>query len=144
MNKVILIGRLTADPELRYLANENNSGVCRFTVAVESYVKKESKEKNVYFINCVCFGKRAETIGKYFFKGDKIALSGKLHVRNYTDKAGNKRYSTDVVVYEFDFCEKNEKRNSESAAGDTSVKFPSEQADGFYSMGDNDNSDLPF
>ena len=99
MNKVILIGRLTKDPELRYAAG-SGTAVCRFTVAINRQFKKDETD----FINCVAFGKTAEFIEKYFKQGSKAVVAGRIQTGSYTNKDGNKVYTTDVVVEEIDFA----------------------------------------
>ncbi len=139
MNKVILLGRLTRDPEVRFTQSAEPMAICRFALAVDRSTVKDG-ERKADFINCISFGKRGETIGQYFRKGNKIAVTGRLQVSEYTDQSGNRRYSTDVVVDEFDFCEsKNDGSYSVPAKPDTS------QSEGFYSVNDiNDDEDLPF
>jgi single-strand DNA-binding protein len=98
MNKVVLIGRLTKDPELRFAAGSGNA-VSRFSVAVTRQFKKEETD----FINCVAFGKTAETISQYLTKGSQIALSGSIRTGSYDAQDGTKRYTTDVAVDSFEF-----------------------------------------
>lgn len=107
MNRVILLGRLARDPEVRYTQSAEPLAVCRFTVAVDRPYSRNRQEGDptADFINCVCFGKRGENIGQHFRKGNKIAAQGRLQVSNYTDLQGNKRYSTDVIVEDFEFVE---------------------------------------
>lgn len=107
MNKVILIGRMVRDPEIRFTQGVEPLTVCRFAVAVDRPYSRNRQEgePTADFINCVCFGKRAENIGQYFCKGNRIAVTGRLQVSSYTDQQGNKRYSTDVVVEDFEFVE---------------------------------------
>lgn len=102
MNKVVLVGRLTKDPELRYAAG---SGIptSLFTVAVNRQRKKDEAD----FINCVAFNKTAELIAQYFVKGRRIAISGRIQTDSYTAQDGTKRYTTDVVVETFDFIDSN-------------------------------------
>lgn len=99
MNKVVLIGNLTKDPELNFTAG-SGTAVARFTVAVARMKKGESD-----FINCIAFGKTAETIAQYFFKGSKIAIEGHIQTGSYDAKDGTKRYTTDVIVDRFEFVE---------------------------------------
>ena len=110
MNNCILIGRLCADPELRYLANANNTAMVRFTVAVDRGLSKEKKAEAEQkgqlvadFINCVCWGKTAELIGRYFNKGSQIAIQGRIQTGSYEAQDGTRRYTTDVVVDRFEF-----------------------------------------
>ncbi len=91
MNKVILIGRLGKDPEVRYAQAAEPLAVCNFSVAVDRPFSKnrQEDEPTVDFINCVCFGRRGENIGQYFRKGSRIAVTGRLQVSSYTDQQGN-------------------------------------------------------
>ena len=98
MNKVILIGRLTKDPELRYAAG-SGTAVCRFTVAINRQFKKDETD----FINCVAFGKTGETITQYLTKGRQIAVTGSIRTGSYDAQDGTKRYTTDVVVEQMEF-----------------------------------------
>ena len=98
MNKVILIGRLTKDPELRYAAG-SGTAVCRFTVAINRQFKKDETD----FINCVAFGKTGETITQYLTKGRQIAVTGSIRTGSYDAQDGTKRYTTDVAVESFEF-----------------------------------------
>lgn len=101
MNKVVLVGRLTKDPELRYAAGSGVS-TCRFTVAVNRMKKDEAD-----FINCVAFNKTAELIAQYFLKGRQIAIAGHIQTGSYLKDDGAKVYTTDVVVETFDFIDSN-------------------------------------
>ena len=110
MNNCTLIGRLCADPELRYLANANNTAFSRFTIAIDRNYNKEKKEEEMTagrpvadFIGCVCWGKTAELIGRYFNKGKEIALQGRIQTGSYEAQDGTRRYTTDVVVERFYF-----------------------------------------
>lgn len=107
MNKVILFGRLTRDPEVRYSQAAEPLAVCRFSVAVKREFAKEG-DITADFINCVAFGKKGEVIGRYFHKGSRIALTGRLQVSQYKDKNGNNRYSTDVIVIDMEFVDTKE------------------------------------
>lgn len=111
MNKVVLLGRLVRDPEVKYAAS--GKVVCKFTLAVDRpYAKDTPKEAD--FISCVVFGKVAETVGNNVNKGQRLLVSGSIRTGSYTDKQGNKRYTTDVWVDEFEFVEK---RGSGAPAG---------------------------
>ena len=117
MNKVILIGRLTKDPELRFAAG-SGTAVSRFTVAVNRQFKKDETD----FISCVAFGKTAETIAQYFTKGKQIAISGSIRTGSYDAQDGTKRYTTDVAVDTFDFISSGNKVDEQGlkdAFGDT-------------------------
>ena len=103
MNKVVLIGRLTKDPELSYAAG-TGTAVCRFTLAVTRPFKKDETD----FIRCVAFNKTAETIGQYLTKGRQIAIAGRIQTGSYEAQDGTKRYTTDVVVENFEFIGNNQ------------------------------------
>ena len=111
MNKVVLMGRLTRDPELRFAA-VSGKGVCRFTVAINRQFKRDESD----FINCVAFGKPGETISEHFAKGNRIALTGNIRTGSYEAQDGTKRYTTDVVVESFEFIEA---KNSTSSNDDS-------------------------
>lgn len=102
MNNVSLIGRLTADPEIKY--THNQKAFTRFTVAVDRPTK-QSEEKQADFINCTAWNQTAEFVCKYFTKGQRIALTGAIRTGSYTDKDGCKRYTFDVWVNNVEFCE---------------------------------------
>lgn len=117
MNKCVLIGRLTKDPELRFLPGSGKAN-CRFTIAVNREYKKDETD----FINCVAWGKTAETMSQYLFKGSKVAIEGHIQTGSYTNKEGHKVYTTDVVIDRFEFVGgKNEGQapsNNQSSFGD--------------------------
>ena len=98
MNKSILLGRLTSDPEIRYTQGDQASCIARFTVAADRKYKKQGEESVADFINCVAFGKTGEFVEKYFAKGDKILVCGRLQSGSYTNKDGVVVYTTDLVV----------------------------------------------
>lgn len=134
MNTVNLMGRITRDPETRYSQSAEPIAVTRFSVAVNRKYKKDG-EQEADFINCVAFRKTAEIIEKYFTKGKMIGIVGRIQTGSYTDKQGNKRNSTDVVVEEVCFCGDKEDRTTNTQ----------QDSDDFYSAetGINDD-DLPF
>lgn len=111
MNKICLAGRLTRDPEIRYTEN-NKTVICNITVAVDRRQKDANGEKQADFIPCVLFGKAAETCGNYFAKGHRIALEGRLQVRNFTGRDGVKKWFYEVVVDNFDFIETKAEANA--------------------------------
>lgn len=144
MNRVILMGRLTRDPEIRYTEGENNLCIARYTLAVDRRRKKEG-EQNADFINCVAFGKAAEHAEKYYHKGIKICVSGRIQTGSYTNKDDVKVYTTEVVVEEQEFAE------SKSAPGQSSqnqtgqpAPNPETDADGFMNVPDGIEDELPF
>lgn len=132
MNKVILIGRLTKDPELRYAAG-SGTAVCRFTVAINRQFKKDETD----FINCVAFGKTGETIAQYFTKGRQIALAGNIRTGSYQAQDGTKMYTTNVIIENFEFVGNNSNNQSTWSEQDNS--------DGsFEDMTPVDDGDMPF
>ncbi|MDU2106222.1 MULTISPECIES: single-stranded DNA-binding protein [Clostridium] len=137
MNKVILIGRLTKDPELRFTAG-SGMAVSRFTVAVNRQFKKDETD----FINCVAFGKTAETISQYLTKGRQIAVIGSIRTGSYDAQDGTKRYTTDVAVESFEFIGNSGQANNQ---GNTQESTP---FDGGWDMESDitpvDDGDMPF
>jgi len=134
MNKVILIGRLTKDPELNFAAG-TGTAVCRFSLAVTRPFKKDETD----FINCIAFGKRAETIAQYLTKGRQIAITGSIRTGSYDAKDGTKRYTTDIVGDSFEFIGSNGNNNQGGPAQDNNSQ------DSFYDdMTPVDNGDMPF
>lgn len=131
MNKVILMGRLTRDPDVRYTQGSNSMCIARYTLAVDRRFKRDGQE-GADFIPCVAFGKGGEFAEKYLHKGTKIAVSGRIQTGSYTNKDGQKVYTTEVVVEEQEFAESKGTQN------------PAETADGFMSIPDGIDEDLPF
>ena len=121
MNKAILMGRLTKDPELRMTGNQ--IPVATFTVAIDRNFKDASGNKQTDFINCVAWRKTAELISQYFTKGRMIAIVGSIQVRSWDDKEGNKRYSTEVIVDEFSFTGDNKQQTSQQSNADGAMPF---------------------
>lgn len=143
MNKVILMGRLTRNPEVRYGAGENSTAVARYTIAVERRFKRDG-EQSADFIGCVAFGRNAEFAEKYLRQGTKIVLTGRIQTGSYTNRDGQKVYTTDIVVEEQEFAE------SKTAAGNGGqnnysrpLAAPSD-ADGFMNIPDGIDDELPF
>ena len=114
MNKVILMGRLTRDIEVRYSQGENPMAVARYTLAVQRKFKREG-EQDADFISCVAFGKAAEFAEKYLRQGTKVVISGRIQTGSYTNRDGQKVYTTDIVVEEQEFAES--KTASEANSG---------------------------
>lgn len=132
MNKVILIGRLAKDIEVKYTQSSEPLAIAKFTMAVD---RPYSKKKNDYaktsdFFNCTLFGKRAEVLSQYVHKGNRLAVSGRIQIDDYTDKDGNKKKLTDIIVEDFDFIESKSSNNTSSG-----------QNNGFYESDDED--DIP-
>ena len=105
MNKVILMGRLTRDPEVRYSQGENATAVARYTLAVDRRFNRNNDEQTADFINCVAFGRAGEFAERYFHKGTKIAVTGRIQTGSYTNKDGATVYTTDVVADRVEFLE---------------------------------------
>ena len=138
MNKVILMGRLCADPEVRYSQNQNQTAVARYRLAVDRIFKREG-EQTADFISCVAFGKAAEFAEKYLRQGTKIAITGRIQTGSYTNREGQKVYTTDVVVEEQEFAE------SKGASGNIEGSAPqATDPDGFMSLPDGIDEELPF
>lgn len=114
LNKWIGIGRLTKDPDVRYTQGEKSMAIARYTLAVDRKFKKEG-EQSADFISCVAFGKAGELAEKYLHKGMKIAVIGRIQTGSYTNKDGQKVYTTDIVVEEHEFCEKKGEGESQNA-----------------------------
>lgn len=104
MNKVILCGRLTRDPEVRYSSGENQTAVARYTLAVDRRFKRQGDEQTADFINCVVFGRGAEFAENYLHQGTKIIAEGRIQTGSYTNKDGQRVYTTDVVVENQEFA----------------------------------------
>lgn len=144
MNKVILMGRLTRDVEVRYSQGENSVAIARFTLAVDRRFKRQG-EQDADFISCIAFGKTAEHAEKYYRQGLKIAVTGRIQTGSYTNKDGQKVYTTEVVVEESEFAES--KSSSEGSNGTQSSSRPapsSAAGDGFMNIPDGIDEELPF
>lgn len=136
LNSAILMGRLTADPELR--TTNSNISVCPFTVAVDRAYQKQGEEKQTDFINCVAWRHNAEFVTKYFTKGQMIAVEGSIQTRSYEDKDGNKRTAVEVVVDRASFCGgKNENASNNTQANISTPDVVFDEAASF-------SDDLPF
>lgn len=141
LNHVTLIGRMTADPELRYTGQ--NTAVCSFTLAVERDIKADG-EKQTDFIDCVAWRQAAEFICKYFTKGNMTAVTGRLQLRDWKDKDGNKRRSAEVVTEHIYFCEgKKVAENGGQRAGNDKLESLKKYGATFKEEAD-DGTDLPF
>lgn len=143
MNKVILIGRLTRDPDVRYSqTGEGSMAVARYTLAVDRRIKKDG-EQSADFISCVAFGRAGEFAEKYLHQGTKIAITGRIQTGSYTNKDGIKVYTTDVVVEEQEFAES--KSAGSSAASSTPSTHAGSAGDGFMNIPDGvEDEGLPF
>lgn len=144
MNKVILMGRLTRDPEVRYGAGENSTAVARYTIAVDRRFKRGG-EQSADFIGCVAFGRNAEFAEKYLRQGTKIVLTGRIQTGSYTNRDGQKVYTTDIVVEEQEFAESKAAAAGNGGQGNYSraSSAPSD-ANGFMNIPDGIDDELPF
>lgn len=147
MNKVILMGRLTRDPDVRYTQGENPMAIARYTLAVDRRFKREG-EATADFISCVAFGKQAEFAEKYFRQGIRIVITGRIQTGSYTNRDGNKVYTTDVVVEEQEFAESKNAQNgaegSSNTQSNTVAGQPTVDPDGFMNIPDGIDEELPF
>lgn len=118
MNRVILMGRLTRDPEIRYTQGENSMAIARFTVAVDRRGRRNQDngdQQTADFISCTAFGRTAEFVQKYFTQGRRILLQGRIQTGSYTNKEGQRVYTTDVIADDVEFCDS--KNGEGNAAG---------------------------
>lgn len=138
MNKAILMGRLTRDPDVRVSTGERAMTVARYTLAVDRRAKRDGNDQTADFISCVAFDRAAEFAEKYLHQGTKVLVTGRIQTGSYTNKDGQKVYTTDIVVEEQEFCESKAAGNSRPAPN-TSV------GDGFMNLPDGmDDEGLPF
>ena len=146
MNKVILMGRLTRDPEVRYSQGDNSMAIARYTLAVDRRFRRNNDgEQTADFIGCVAFGRSAEFAEKYFRQGLKVIVTGRIQTGSYTNKEGQKIYTTDVVVEDQEFAES--KAVSDANAGSFRQAAPSpapDAGDGFMNIPDGIDEELPF
>lgn len=139
MNKVILIGRLTKDIELRY-TQTNNTAVASFSLAVNRKFVKPGEERQADFFNIIAWNKLAENISKYLFKGNQVAISGRLETRSWDDQNGQKHYVTEVIAEEIDFIGSKNKQNNEAILNSPTPINKNDDTSDFICNGD----DLPF
>lgn len=148
MNKVVLMGRLTKDPSVKYTQGDSPLAVSRFTLAVDRRFRRQSEggdDQTADFISCVAFGKQGEFVEKYAHKGTKFVVSGRIQTGRYTNKDGQTVYTTDVVVEEIEFAEsKSSQAASEAGGSALAGNAPSGADDGFMNVPDEIDEDLPF
>ena len=149
MNKVVLMGRLTRDPEVRYSQGENALAIARYTLAVDRRFRRNNDgEQTADFIGCVAFGRQAEFAEKYLRQGTKIAITGRIQTGSYTNREGQKVYTTDVVVEEQEFAESRAEAEANRASFQRqSAPSPAPSADagdGFMNIPDGIDEELPF
>ena len=137
MNKVILVGRLTRDPEVRYSQGDHATAFARYTVAVDRRFKRDG-EPTADFIPCVVFGRSAEFAEKYFRQGMRVSISGRIQTGSYTNKDGVKVYTTEVIVEEQEFAESRAESDASKANQRADV------GDGFSNIPDGIDEELPF
>lgn len=137
MNKVVLMGRLTRDPDTRYTQGENSMAISRFTVAVDRRGKKQGGQQNADFPSCKAFGKTAESIQKWLHKGTKICLEGHIQTGSYKSKDGYTVYTTEVIVDNWEFAE------SKNAGAETQ-REDKEDESGWMNIPDGIEEELPF
>lgn len=139
MNKAILMGRLTKDPELRY-TSVNNTAVCSFTLAVNRRFSRQGEERQADFIPVVAWTKLAEFCGKYFQKGQQVAVVGRIQTRTWDDAEGKRHYVTEVIADEAHFADSRRSDGGQTRTPDISTER--DQVDGFYPLDEDD--ELPF
>lgn len=145
MNKVILMGRLTRDPEVRYTQGDSPMAIARYSLAVERRFNRNNEENNTDFINIVAFGKAGEFAEKYFRKGMKVLVTGRIQTGSYTNKDGIKIYTTDVVAEDQEFTEsKASNGNSNANAMPDPYATSNVGSDGFMNIPDGIDEELPF
>ena len=162
MNRVILMGRLTRDPDIRYSSGENGMQIARYTLAVDRRTRRQEGQPTADFISCVAFGRSAEFAERYLHKGIKIAITGRIQTGSYTNRDGNKVYTTDVIVEDQEFAESKNASDANSQAygggydrapaPDYGASAPAaaapapadDQSDGFMNIPDGIDEELPF
>ena len=146
MNKVILMGRLTRDPEVRYAQGENAMAIARFSLAVDRRRQNNSDGQTADFINIVAFGRLGEFAEKYLHKGTKVALTGRIQTGSYTNKDGVKVYTTDIIAEDIEFAESKNSSGGDGGytGGGNSRPAPASAGDGFMNIPDGIDEELPF
>ena len=151
MNKVVLMGRLCKDPEVRYSAGDNSMAIARYTLAVDRRFRRDG-EQSADFIGCVAFGKAAEFAEKYFRQGTKLVVSGRIQTGSYTNRDGQKVYTTDVVVEDQEFAESKAINSGSNTSGNPNpvnanpmpAASQASSGDGFMNIPDGIDEELPF
>lgn len=155
MNKVILMGRLTRDPEVRYSAGDSSMAIARYTLAVDRRFRRDGNDQQTAdFIGCVVFGRGAEFAEKYLRQGTKVVVTGRIQTGSYTNRDGQKVYTTDVVVEEQEFAESKAaasehsggmmRQPSPAAAAPMPSPSQASSGDGFMNIPDGIDEELPF
>ena len=143
MNKVILLGNLTRDPEIRYSQGEKQIAVARFSLAVNRRFANDG-ETNADFLNCIAFGKTAEFVEKYFRQGSRMSLVGRIENNNYTNKNGEKVYSVQIMVEEVEFAERKSSQSNNQTQNQNQTAQTNGGDDDFMSIPDGIEDGLPF
>ena len=146
MNKVIIMGRLTRDAEGRYPQAANSTAIARFSLAVDRRFRRDGDEQTADFINCVAFGRTAEFLERFGRKGTKFVLEGRIQTGSYTNKDGQRVYTTDVVVEDQEFAESKNASQGNNGGGFAPADrpSPSDAGDGFMNIPDGIDEELPF
>ncbi|MBQ8633164.1 MAG: single-stranded DNA-binding protein [Lachnospiraceae bacterium] len=145
MNRVILMGRLTRDPNISYSQGGDNMAIARFTLAVDRRGRRQdgAEQQTADFIGCVTFGRQAEFAEKYLRQGMKVAVTGRIQTGSYTDRNGQKVYTTDVVLDDIEFAESKSTGNNDNYTAPSRPE-PSSAGDGFMNIPDGIDEELPF
>ncbi len=147
MNKVILMGRLTRDPEIRYANNANSTCIANYTLAVDRRFKRQGDEQTADFIQCVAIGRGGEFAEKYLHQGTKIVVEGRIQTGSYTNKDGQKIFTTDVMVESQEFAESkaaSAQNGNQNASAPTRPNVAQNDSDGFMNIPDAIEEELPF
>ena len=143
MNKWIGMGRLTRNPDVRWSQGQEQKCVTRFTVAVDRRGQKQDGQQSADFIPCVAFGKQAEFAEKYLKRGTKVAIIGRIQTVSYTNRDGQKVYTTDIIVEEIEFAESKAASEGQSGQQSYGQQYP-DAGDGFMNIPDGIDEELPF
>ena len=143
MNKWIGMGRLTRNPDVRWSQGQEQKCVTRFTVAVDRRGQKQDGQQSADFIPCVAFGKQAEFAEKYLKRGTKVAIIGRIQTGSYTNRDGQKVYTTDIIVEEIEFAESKAASEGQSGQQSYGQQYP-DAGDGFMNIPDGIDEELPF
>lgn len=145
MNKVMLMGRLTRDAEIRYSQGESATAIARFSLAVDRRFHRDNDDQTADFINCVAFGKAAEFMERFGHKGVKFVVEGRIQTGSYTNKDGQRVYTTDVVVEQMEFAESKASSGNGNNGNGQSAPTPSSAGDGFMNIPEGiEDEELPF
>ena len=143
MNKVILMGRLTRDPEVRHSDGENSMAIARYTLAVDRRIHRDG-EANADFIGCIAFGKAGEFAEKYFRQGMKVLITGHIQTGSYTNRDGQKVYTTDIVIEDQEFAESKKDSGSSQPRQQKTQQEPETDENGFMNIPEGIEEEMPF